>query len=123
MEAVAGATAIDTNVAAVTWKGTLLLSVPLGVVTWTAPVVAPVGTVVWISVSDTTVNVAAVPLKLTLVAPVRLFPRIMTAVPTPPEVGTVFTKGPRPTARLKTVPTLVVVVAVPITCVPDRIVA
>ena len=27
--------------AAVTWKATLLLSVPLGVVTWTVPVVAP----------------------------------------------------------------------------------
>jgi hypothetical protein len=58
----------------ITWKDTLLLSVPLGVVTWTAPVVAPAGTVVSISELDTTVNMAGAPSKLTPVAPVRLFP-------------------------------------------------
>ena len=68
------------------------------------PVVAPVGTVVVISDFDFTVNVAAVPLKVTLVAPVRLVPRIVTAAPTAPEVGCVSTNGPRPTDRLKTVP-------------------
>ena len=77
----------------VTWKGTLVLSVALGVVTWTEPVAAPAGTVVWISESDTTVNVAAMPLKLTSVAPVRLLPRIRTGAPTPPEVGSVSTNG------------------------------
>ena len=41
----------------------------LGVVTLTLPVVAPAGTVVVMSEGETTVNVAAVPLKLTLVAP------------------------------------------------------
>ena len=51
----------------VTAKGTLLLSVAPGVVTWTEPVAAPAGTVAWISESETTVNVAAVPLKLTSV--------------------------------------------------------
>jgi hypothetical protein len=61
----------------VTRKGTLLSGVPFGVVTATVPVVAPAGTVVLISVSEATVNVAAVPLKLTFVAPVRLFPKIM----------------------------------------------
>jgi hypothetical protein len=38
----------------------LLLSVPLAVVTATVPLVTPAGTVVVISVSETTVNVAAV---------------------------------------------------------------
>ena len=46
------------------------------------PVVAPVGTVVVISEAETTVNVAAVPLNVTLVAPVKFVPRILTAVPT-----------------------------------------
>jgi hypothetical protein len=53
---------------------------------------------------DTTVNVAAVPLKLTLVAPVRSLPRILTVAPTLPEVVWVSTNGPKPTDRLKTVP-------------------
>jgi hypothetical protein len=65
----------------------LLESVRLGVTTLTLPVVAPVGTLVVISDFETTVNVAAVPLKLTLVAPVRFVPRIVTAAPTLPEVG------------------------------------
>ena len=50
------------------------------------------------------VNVAGVPLKVTLVAPVRLFPRILTTAPTLPEEVCVSTNGPRPTERLKTVP-------------------
>jgi hypothetical protein len=70
----------------VTVKGTLLESVPPGVTTLTVPVVAPVGTVVVISDLDLTVNVADVPLKVTLVEPVRLVPRILTAAPTLPEV-------------------------------------
>jgi len=41
----------------------LLASVPLGVVTSTLPVVAPVGTLVVISVLDTTLKPAAVPLS------------------------------------------------------------
>jgi hypothetical protein len=62
----------------VTWKGTLLDSVPPGVTTSTVPVVAPDGTVVVISVADTTVNTAAVPLKVTLVAPFKFesYPRM-----------------------------------------------
>ena len=60
----------------------------LGVVSWTVPVVAPVGTVVVISDGDRTVNAAAAPLKLTLVAPVRLVPRILTLAPTLPAAGT-----------------------------------
>ena len=78
----------------------MLLSVFVGVVTLTKPVVAPVGTVVLISVLERTVNVAGVPLKVMLVEPVRLFPRTVTAFPTLSEVGFVFTNGPRPTDRL-----------------------
>jgi acyl-CoA reductase-like NAD-dependent aldehyde dehydrogenase len=56
-----------------TLKGTLLFSVPVGVVTVTKPVVAPTGTVVEMAEPDVlTVNeVTGVPLNLTLVAPVR----------------------------------------------------
>jgi hypothetical protein len=84
----------------------LLESVLLGVTTWTVPVVAPVGTVVVISELETTSKTAPTPLKLTLVAPVRFVPRSLTVVPTEPEVGSVSTNGPKPTDRLKTVPSL-----------------
>ena len=87
-----------------TWKFTLLVSVPPGVFTLTGPVVAPLGTVALISVPEITSNVAAVPLKVTLLASVRSFPKIVTAVPGLPEVGNVSTTGPSPTERLKTVP-------------------
>src|SRR5471030_1921524 len=62
----------------------LLVSVPPPVVTSTKPVVAPVGTMVVISDAETTVNVAAAPLNVTVLAPVRLLPRILTAAPTFP---------------------------------------
>jgi hypothetical protein len=55
------------EITGVTRKFTLLESVEVGVTTWTLPVVAPVGTVVVISVLEATVNVAAMPLKVTLV--------------------------------------------------------
>ena len=48
----------------------LLVSVPEGVVTVTKPVLAPVGTAAVISELETTLNTAAVPLNVTLVAPV-----------------------------------------------------
>jgi hypothetical protein len=83
-----------------TRKDTLLESVPLGVTTLTSPVVAPVGTVAVISELDSTLKAANMPLKLTLVASVRLVPRILTAAPTFPEAGSVFTNGPIPTDRL-----------------------
>src|ERR1019366_5848713 len=89
-----------------TRKDALLESVPLGVTTWTFPLLSPAGTVVVISELDTTSKTAAVPLKLTLVAPVRFVPRILTAAPTLPKVGSVSTNGPKPTDRLKTVPKL-----------------
>jgi hypothetical protein len=56
-------------------------------------VVVPAGTVVVISELDTTLNLAAVPLKVTLVAPVRPVPRILTVTPTLPEVGSVSTNA------------------------------
>ena len=62
-----------------TRKDTLLKSVPLGSTTWTSPVVTPAGTVVVISELDTTVKIAALPLKVTLVDPVRLLPRMLTS--------------------------------------------
>jgi hypothetical protein len=100
-----------------TLKTTLLESVPLGVTTWTVPVVAPVGTAVVINAAETTVNVAAVPLKVMLVASVRSVPRILPAAPTLPEAGRVLTNGPRPTDRLKIVPSLL---APPLQAVPYR---
>jgi hypothetical protein len=91
-----------------TRNSTLLVNVvPLAVVTWTLPVVAPLGTVVLMEVPNLEiVKLAAVPLKVTLVEPVSLFPRIVTFVPTVPVVGFVSTNGLRPTDRLKTVPSL-----------------
>jgi hypothetical protein len=88
----------------VTRNSTLLLSMPLSVVTLTVPVVAPVGTEVLISELEFEIMVAVVPLKVTLVAPVRLVPRILTSAPTLPEVGWVSTKGFKPVDRLKMVP-------------------
>ena len=64
---------------------------PRGVFTSTVPVVAPWGTVVLMKEAETTSKTAAVPLKLTLVAAeFRSVPRILTAVPAWPEVGSGF---------------------------------
>src|SRR5258708_25655607 len=82
----------------------LLERVPAGLVTFTRPVVAPRGTVVVISVADTIVKVAAVPLKVTAVTPVRLLPSMMTFAPVLPDAGTVSTNLPSPISRLKIVP-------------------
>src|ERR1039458_4623206 len=87
-----------------TRKAMLLDSAPSGVTTWTVPVVAPVGTVVVTREGERTVKVAAAPLKVTLVAPVRFVPRILTLAPTLPDVGRVFTNGPSPMDSLNTVP-------------------
>jgi hypothetical protein len=51
------------------------------------PVVAPVGTVAVTCVSEFTLNVAETPLNVTLVAPVKPIPMIVTEVPTGPLVG------------------------------------
>jgi hypothetical protein len=61
---------------------------PPGAVTVITPVVAPAGTVAVILVLEFTVNVvAAVPLKLTAVLPVKPLPLIVTDVPTGPLAG------------------------------------
>ena len=65
---------------------------------------APAGTLVLISVLEITLKKASAPLKVTLVVPFNLFPRIMTFVPTLPDMGAVSTKGIRPTDKLKIVP-------------------
>src|SRR5439155_1137048 len=73
--------------AAVTVKLVALVAVPPGVVTLIAPLVAPLGTVAVISVSELTVKAAATPLKATAVAPVKWEPLIVTPVPTGPLAG------------------------------------
>ncbi len=95
---------VDTVKPSKTTKFTLLVTVPPGVVTLTGPVVAPAGTVVVISVEETISNVATVPLKVTLVAPATFVPRMMTGVPTAPEVGSVSMNGASPVSNWKTVP-------------------
>jgi len=57
--------------------------------------------VISVSEPEDTPKTAGVPLKVTLLAPVRLVPRILTTAPTLPEVGCVSTNGPKPTDRLK----------------------
>src|SRR5206468_3657867 len=71
-----------------TVKLVLLVPVPADVVTLSGPVVAPAGTVAWITVVDVTVKVVAlVPLKLTAVTPVKFVPLMVTFAPTGPLVG------------------------------------
>jgi hypothetical protein len=70
-----------------TVKELVLVPVPLAVVTLIVPVVAPLGTVAVICVSEFTVKVAAVPLNFTAVAPVNAVPVSVTLAPTPPLVG------------------------------------
>jgi hypothetical protein len=66
-----------------------LVAVPSGLVTAIGPVVAPDGTVAVIFCALSIVNVADVPLKLTLVTlgPLKLWPWIVTEVPTGPLAG------------------------------------
>jgi hypothetical protein len=81
-----------------------LKSVFPGVTTSIFPDVAPAGTVVVIWVGDTTVKLAGVPLKLTLVVPVKFVPRILTGVPATAVGGSARTNGGRPAENLKIVP-------------------
>src|SRR5438128_2119562 len=59
----------------------------LDVVTLIGPVVAPLGRVVAIEVDEFTVKLAATPLRVTDVAPVKFVPLIVTLAPTGPLVG------------------------------------
>lgn len=71
----------------VTVNEVALVAVPFAVVTEMAPLVAAPGTVAAICVAWLTVKVAAVPLNLTDVAPVKFVPVITTLVPAGPLVG------------------------------------
>ena len=62
---------------------------PVGVATLTTPEVALAGTTAVISVSDTTAYVAGCPLNVTLLAPVKPLPRMMTVAPVFPPDGCV----------------------------------
>jgi hypothetical protein len=67
-------------------------AVPWGPPTFSGPVTAPDGTVVWIAVFEMTVKLALTPLyvdpvNVTAVTPVKLVPLIVTLVPTRPLVG------------------------------------
>ena len=65
-----------------------LVPVPLAVVTAILPVTAPEGTVAVICVAEFTLKlVAATPPNVTLLAPVKLVPVIVTVVPTAPLIG------------------------------------
>jgi hypothetical protein len=73
---------------AATVKFAALVPVPAEFVTLIFPLVAPVGTVALICVSELTANVVAlVPLKLTPLAPVKPVPVSVTLVPTGPLAG------------------------------------
>jgi hypothetical protein len=61
--------------------------VPPEVPTVMGPLLAPAGTVALMAVSELTLNVAAVPLKLTVLAPVKPDPVMVTVVPTAPLTG------------------------------------
>jgi hypothetical protein len=71
----------------VTRKDCVLVAVPPLVVTAIGPVVAPLGTVAVIFVSETNVKAALTPWKVTLLVPVKPEPVIVTGVPTRPLVG------------------------------------
>ena len=60
---------------------------PSGVVTLSGPVVAPFGTVAWITIGVVTVKLALTPLNVTAVAPVKFVPLSVTLLPTGPLVG------------------------------------
>jgi hypothetical protein len=64
-----------------------LVLLPAGVVTVMGPLKAPEGTVAVILESETTVNAAVTPLKVTLVAPLKPLPLIATDDPTVADVG------------------------------------
>src|ERR1035437_593196 len=64
-----------------------LIGVPPSVWTWIRPVVAPAGTVAVICAVESILNVALMPLKVTLVGKTRFVPVITTLAPAAPPVG------------------------------------
>jgi hypothetical protein len=73
----------------VTLKLAALVTLPPGVVTETVPLVAPAGTVAVICVAESTLKLAATPLKRIALAPLRPVPVSFTLVPTGPEAGSI----------------------------------
>jgi hypothetical protein len=80
---------LNEETAGITPKLVGLVLLPLGVVTVRGPVSAPGGTVALIFVSDTIVKVAASPLNVTEVVPVKALPLIVTDDPAVAEDGEV----------------------------------
>ena len=64
-----------------------LATVPPAVVTVSGPLVAAAGTVAVIWVAESTLKVAAAPLKVTALAPLKLLPVTITEAPTAPVAG------------------------------------
>ena len=64
----------------------------------------PAGTLALMCVPESTAKDAGVPLNVTLVAPVRLLPRIWIVQPNFPEPGLAWTKGAKPTVVAKALP-------------------
>src|SRR5207247_1385399 len=98
-----GVKSVIVGALAETVKVLALVAVPPDVVTLSGPVVAPAGTVAWITVVDGTVKVVAlVPLKLTAVTPVKFVPLMVTLAPTGPLAGVkpVIVGAPADTAKL-----------------------
>src|SRR5690348_5164992 len=76
-----GAAGAAASPPAVTVNDASLVTVPAGVTTLIAPLIAASGTFVVICESDTTLKSALVPLKRTAVAPLRPLPPSCTIVP------------------------------------------
>src|SRR5256885_9186743 len=72
-----------------TTNGDGLVADPSGVVTTTGPESDPRGTVALICVSESTENFAVVPLNVTIVAPTKLMPAILTVMPGVPRAGSI----------------------------------
>jgi hypothetical protein len=101
----------------ITVKILVLMTVFPGITTLIRPVVAPIGTVAVIEVSETTEKVVPVPLKSTVVAPVKPVPVIVTLVPTGPLIGEklpIVSCTTIKVVRLVAVPTGVVTLIIPL---------
>jgi len=110
--------AVVTVKVSVTVKLFVLVAVPPGVVTRSGPVVAPVGTVAWIVVAEVTVKLALTPLNVTVVAPVKFVPLIVTLVPTGPLVGVkLVIVGALPTMKVTVVEGVLAAAATVTVCV------
>ena len=104
----AGERADTVGAGSVTVKVAAEVTVPPGVVMDIGPDVAPGGTVAEIEVAEVSVTVAAaIPLKVTPVAPVRFVPVMVTLTPTIPDAGVkLVIVGGRINVKLPVLPAL-----------------